>query len=88
MPAYPPLPPPPAEPRPGRYRHYKGNLYEVLGLVHHSEDQSVLVLYRSLDVAGRPRDGVQWVRPHRMWSELVEVDGRQVERFARVPDQA
>ncbi len=42
------LPPLPAEPRPGRYRHYKGNEYRVVGLVRHSETLEVLVLYQAL----------------------------------------
>jgi hypothetical protein len=82
MPRGDPLDPLPSAPTPGRYRHYKGHLYEVLGIARHSEDLSPLVLYRSLDAQGRPVDGALWVRPHSMWSELVEHEGRQVPRFA------
>ena len=79
-----PLPPLPAEPRPGRYRHYKGNLYEVTGLARHSEDLSVLVLYRPIDAAGRPATDSFWVRPHAMWSERVSHGGVMQLRFAPV----
>ncbi len=84
MPRGDPLQPLPSTPAPGRYRHYKGHLYEVLGVARHSEDLSPLVLYRGLDEQGRPVDGALWVRPHAMWSELVSHEGRQVPRFAPV----
>ena len=62
---------------PGRYRHYKGGEYEVLGVVRHSESLEPLVLYRPLYNAS----GL-WVRPYAMFLETVEVDGAQVLRFA------
>lgn len=73
-------PPLPATP-PGRYRHYKGQDYEVLGAVRHSETEEVLVLYRPLY-----NDSGLWVRPHAMFFEQVEVDGRQVPRFALITE--
>lgn len=73
-----PLPPLPPTP-PGRYRHYKGQDYEVLGAVRHSETEEVLVLYRPLY-----NDSGLWVRPHAMFFEPVEVDGRLMPRFALV----
>ena len=79
-----PLPPRPPGPRPGRYRHYKGNLYEVTGLARHSADLSVLVLYRPIDAAGRPTTDSFWVRPHAMWSEPVTHEGVTRPRFAAV----
>ena len=76
-----PLPPLPVEPRPGRYRHYKGNEYRVLGLARHSETLESLVVYDALyGELGR------WVRPAAMFVETVEVDGRRVPRFVRVGD--
>jgi len=60
----------------GRYRHYKGGEYEVLGEARHSETQEVLVLYRPLYA-----DGGYWVRPKVMFLESVTVDGREVPRF-------
>lgn len=73
-----PLPPLPSEPQPGRYRHYKGGEYEVIGLCRHSETREPLVVYRSL----YGEDGL-WVRPTAMWSEPVEVGGRRQPRFVR-----
>lgn len=70
------LPPLPTLP-PGRYRHYKGQPYQVIDLCRHSETQEVLVLYRQLY-----GDGALWVRPYAMFIEQVSVDGRNVPRFA------
>ncbi|MBL9187165.1 MAG: DUF1653 domain-containing protein [Opitutaceae bacterium] len=71
------LPPLPAEPRPGRYRHYKGNEYRVTGLARHSETLEPLVVYQAL----YGEHGL-WVRPAAMFGETVEVAGRCVPRFA------
>lgn len=66
----------PATP-PGRYRHYKGGDYEVIGVARHSETQEPLVVYRPLY-----DDSGWWVRPHAMFFGTVEIDGRSVPRFA------
>ncbi len=63
----------------GTYRHYKGNLYEVLGVVRHSETLQPMVLYRPVE-----GDGTLWVRPLDMFQESVEVDRRAVRRFAPI----
>ena len=60
----------------GIYRHYKGNLYQVLHTARHSETEETLVVYRCL----YGEYGV-WVRPLSMFSETVEVEGKQVPRF-------
>lgn len=60
----------------GIYRHYKGNLYQVLHTAQHSETEEMLVVYRCL----YGEYGV-WVRPLSMFSETVTVDGKQVPRF-------
>ena len=60
----------------GIYRHYKGNLYQVLHTAQHSETEEALVVYRCL----YGEYGV-WVRPLSMFSETVEVEGKQVPRF-------
>jgi hypothetical protein len=60
----------------GRYRHYKGGEYEVLGVVRHSETLEPLVLYRPLY-----NDSGLWVRPFGMFCETVDVDGRIQPRF-------
>ncbi len=63
----------------GRYRHYKGNNYEVLGVVRHSETHEPLVLYRPLY-----NDSGLWVRPYAMFLGTVEIDGVVQPRFAPV----
>ena len=75
-----PVHPLPAEPRPGRYRHYKGKDYEVVGLARHSETQELLVVYRLLY-----GDFGLWVRPHAMFTSRVALpDGSDTPRFAYV----
>ncbi len=60
----------------GRYRHFKGNEYEVVELVHHSETQEPMVLYRAL----YGERGL-WVRPLDMFFESIERDGKVLQRF-------
>lgn len=71
--------------RPGRYRHFKGREYEVIGIARHSEDESPLVVYRKLY-----DDLSLWVRPADMWNEEAVRDGRTYTRFVRMdePDEA
>lgn len=79
-----PVEPLPTTPARGVYRHYKGNLYEVIGVVRHSEELAPYVLYRCLDNEGRFLDDTLWVRPHAMWSEPVNHLGTTVLRFTPV----
>ncbi len=72
------LPPLPSTP-PGRYRHYKGGEYEVLGAARHSETLEPLVVYRPLYNATG-----WWVRPHAMFFETVSSDGVVQPRFTRI----
>ncbi|APG28973.1 hypothetical protein A7E78_01795 [Syntrophotalea acetylenivorans] len=60
----------------GRYRHFKGLEYEVLGVARHSETEEELVVYRPLY-----GEGDLWVRPLHMFVETVEIDGKTVSRF-------
>jgi hypothetical protein len=69
--------------QPGRYRHYKGGEYEVVGVVRHSESLEPLVLYRPLY-----GNSGMWVRPFPMFLEPVEHDGRVQPRFAPVTGDA
>jgi hypothetical protein len=62
----------------GRYLHYKGNYYEVVGTVLHSETEEELVLYRS------EKNEQLWVRPKKMFEETVLVEGKEVQRFLKV----
>lgn len=63
----------------GKYRHFKGNEYEVLAIAKHSETQEEMVVYRALY-----GDGGVWVRPACMWNERVERDGKTYKRFTFV----
>ena len=65
----------------GRYRHFKGNEYEVLYLATHSETMEPMVVYRALYGEG----GV-WVRPASMWNEEIIRDGKQICRFRRIEE--
>ena len=62
--------------KPGRYRHFKGNEYEVIGTARHSETLEELVVYRALY-----DNGGLWVRLAAMWSENVDRDGYRGPRF-------
>ena len=62
--------------KPGRYIHFKGNKYEVIGMATHSETLEEMVIYRALY-----GDKNTWVRPASMWNEPVEHNGRTVKRF-------
>lgn len=66
--------------KPGLYEHYKGNKYQVIGLAQHSEAREYLVVYKALYKGDFPED-MLWVRPFRMFTENVEVNGKQVPRF-------
>lgn len=77
---------PPLRPiAPGRYRHYKGNDYEVVGVARHSETLEELVVYRAL----YGERGL-WVRPRAMFEGTVVLEGREVPRFQRIgpPDSS
>lgn len=62
--------------RPGRYRHFKGNEYEVIAVAKHSETMEEMVVYKALY-----GEGGLWVRPAFMWNETVEKDGKVFKRF-------
>lgn len=68
--------------RPGRYRHFKGKEYEVLGVARHSETEEEMVVYRTLY-----GDHSLWVRPASMWNELVMRDGKTQPRFTYIEEQ-
>ena len=67
--------------QPGRYRHFKGGEYEVIGVARHSETMEELVVYRAL----YGERGL-WVRPAAMWQEMVERDGKRFQRFTYIGD--
>ena len=67
--------------RPGRYRHYKGGEYRVLGVARHSETEEQLVVYTPLY-----DDSGLWARPLSMFLETVIRDGNTVARFSYIDD--
>ncbi|MDP3653601.1 MAG: DUF1653 domain-containing protein [Rhodoferax sp.] len=67
---------------PGLYRHYKGNLYEVVDTVRHSETCEPMTLYRAL----YGERGL-WVRPAAMFEETVLVEGIRQPRFTKIPNE-
>jgi len=74
------LPPLPVLP-PGRYRHFKGGEYQVVGMAHSSETLEPLVVYRALY-----GEGGLWIRPYAMFVEEVAVEGGRQPRFRRIGD--
>ncbi len=66
---------------PGRYRHFKGKEYEVIGIARHSETEEAMVVYRPLYA-----DHGMWVRPASMWNEEIDRNGKTVRRFERIRD--
>lgn len=65
---------------PGKYQHYKGKFYEVLGTGRHSETLEELVIYKTLYASEFP-EGSLWVRPKSMFTEKVIIDGKEIPRF-------
>lgn len=67
--------------KPGKYRHFKCNMYEVIGIASHSETLEPMVVYRALYGA----QGL-WVRPAAMWSEIVDKEDYHGPRFQRIEE--
>ena len=68
--------------KPGRYRHFKGKEYELIGIASHSETMEEMVVYRALY-----GEGGLWVRPASMWTEEVHRDGYHGPRFYPVENE-
>ena len=65
----------------GRYKHYKGKEYDVIGIATHSETIEEMVVYKALyEIEGKGKNSL-WVRPKEMFEEEVEIDGVLVKRF-------
>ena len=65
----------------GKYIHFKGKEYEVIGMAVHSETQEELVIYRALY-----DEYALWARPAVMWNEEVELNGNRIKRFVHIDD--
>ncbi len=57
------------------YKHYKGNLYKIIGLAKHSETGEEMIVYENI------KKGDIWVRPKYMWNEIIDVNGQKILRF-------
>lgn len=68
----------------GKYQHYKGNFYEVIGLAKHSETLEELVVYRALYDSKKFGKNVLWIRPKLMFFENIIVNGKKIPRFKYV----
>lgn len=66
----------------GKYRHFKGNEYEVIGIGKHSETLEEMVIYRALY-----GEGEYWIRPKREWNEEVVRDGKTFKRFTYIEEE-
>ena len=67
--------------KPGKYVHFKGKEYEVIGTATHSETSEEMVVYRALY-----GEGDFWVRPAEMWNDVIDHEGRRVNRFTYIDD--
>lgn len=65
----------------GRYEHYKGKQYEVIGFATHSESLEELVIYKALYYSEGFGDNALWARPEMMFFEMVNIDGKEIPRF-------
>lgn len=69
---------------PGKYKHYKGGEYEVIGIARHSETLAEMVVYKALYDSKEFGNNSIWVRPKEMFLGEVEVDGKKIPRFKKL----
>ena len=65
----------------GKYQHYKGKFYEVIGLAKHSETLENLVVYQALYDSEEFGNTALWVRPKKMFTETININGKEIPRF-------
>ena len=68
----------------GKYKHFKGNLYEVIAIAKHSETLEEFVVYKALYESDKTKFGQVWIRPKSMFLEQVEVNNKKVPRFEKI----
>lgn len=68
----------------GKYKHYKGNLYEVIAVAHHSETLEEMVVYKALYDTPDFGYGAIWIRPKTMFNEEVLVNEKWIKRFEKL----
>jgi len=71
----------------GKYKHYKGDLYEVIDVALHEETLEELVIYRALYDSEKFGNRALWVRPKKVFLEMVKVDGKEAPRFEFVGEE-
>lgn len=64
-----------------KYRHYKGTVYEIIGIARHSETLEEMVVYRDTIKKDEKGNDIIWVRPKEMFFEKVVIDGKEILRF-------
>lgn len=64
----------------GKYKHYKGGIYEVIGMATHTETLESMVIYKKCS------SGSVWVRPASMWNELVDIPSGKIKRFTKIDE--
>ncbi|MBL4644570.1 MAG: DUF1653 domain-containing protein, partial [Candidatus Pacebacteria bacterium] len=69
---------------PGKYQHFKGGEYEVIGVANHSETLEKLVLYRALYTSEKFGENALWARPLELFTDTVTLDGGTVQRFKKI----
>jgi len=65
----------------GKYQHYKGKFYEVIGIARHSETLEEFVVYKALYNSEEFGENALWIRPLSMFLEIIEIDGKKIPRF-------
>ena len=65
----------------GLYRHFKGKMYEVIGIARHSETVEEMVIYKALYDSAEFGKNTVWVRPFKMFEEEIEREGKKIRRF-------
>jgi len=72
----------------GRYKHFKGEEIEIIGIGHHSETLEQLVFYRALKDSEEFGNNALWARPIEMFSETVEYEGNAINRFTKIQNES
>jgi len=75
------------EVKPGKYFHYKGNYYEVLGVGRHADNLDEFVVYRALYNSEKFGNNAIWVRPKAKFTETIIIDGKETPRFKYVGEK-
>ena len=71
----------------GKYKHYKGKQYEIVGVARHSETLEELVVYHALYDSKEFGKNALWIRPLQMFLEEVEIEGKKIPRFKFIENQ-